>query len=118
MTAVVDPAEAGAAELAARHVERGEIESALDERKATGVERLSCAARKRPTVRAGRRGVYLCAHDAVRSLMANGAVDAGVDPDRTNFTRTLHAARRSTRPVPARAARFPTTALLSTLTEI
>lgn len=118
MTAVVDPAEAGAAELAARHVERGEIESALDELKATGVERLSCAARKRPTVRAGRRGVYLCAHDAVRSLMANGAVDAGVDPDRTNFTRTLHAARRSTRPVPARAARFPTTALLSTLTEI
>jgi len=39
---------------------------------------------------------YLCLHYAIRWLMHTVATDAGEDPDRLSFTRSLRAARRTT----------------------
>ena len=39
---------------------------------------------------------HLCVHYAIRWLMHAIAVEAGHDPDRLSFTRTLRAARRTT----------------------
>jgi hypothetical protein len=39
---------------------------------------------------------YLCVHYAIRWLMHAVATEAGHDPDRLSFTRTLRAARRTT----------------------
>ena len=39
---------------------------------------------------------YLCVHYAIRWLMHTVALEAGHDPDRLSFTRTLRAARRTT----------------------
>jgi hypothetical protein len=39
---------------------------------------------------------YLCVHYAIRWLMHAVALEAGADPDRLSFTRTLRAARRTT----------------------
>jgi hypothetical protein len=36
----------------------------------------------------------LCLHHAIRDLIHTSARDAGLDPDRVSFTRTLRAARR------------------------
>jgi hypothetical protein len=50
---------------------------------------------------------FLLVHYAIRTLMHQAALDAGVDPDRVSFTRTLRLARRQ---VPAQAALPPLTA--------
>ena len=39
---------------------------------------------------------YLCVYYAIRWLMHAVALEAGEDPDRLSFTRTLRAARRTT----------------------
>ena len=39
---------------------------------------------------------YLCVHYAIRWLMHAVALEAGTDPDRLSFTRSLRAARRTT----------------------
>ena len=43
---------------------------------------------------------YLCTHYAIRRLMHDAALQADLDPDRLSFTRSLRAARRSTRSRP------------------
>jgi len=43
---------------------------------------------------------YLCTHYAIRRLMHDAALQADLDPDRLSFTRSLRAARRSTRSHP------------------
>jgi hypothetical protein len=47
---------------------------------------------------------FLLVHYAIRSLMHQAALDAGIDPDRVSFTRTLRLVRRQ---VPAQAALSP-----------
>ena len=46
---------------------------------------------------------HLCCHYAIRSLMADAAVHAGHDPDRTSFTAALRIARATI----AHAGDFP-----------
>ena len=50
---------------------------------------------------------FLLVHYAIRTLMHQAALDAGIDPDRVSFTRTLRLVRRQ---VPAQAALSPLTA--------
>ena len=38
---------------------------------------------------------FLLVHWAIRDLMHTAALDAGIDPDRVSFLRTLRMARRS-----------------------
>jgi hypothetical protein len=47
---------------------------------------------------------FLLVHYAIRSLMHQAALDAGIDPDQVSFTRTLRLVRRQ---VPAQAALSP-----------
>jgi len=47
---------------------------------------------------------FLLVHYAIRTLMHQAALDAGTDPDRISFTRTLRLARRQ---VTAQAALSP-----------
>jgi hypothetical protein len=50
---------------------------------------------------------FLLVHYAIRTLMHQAPLDAGLDPDRVSFTRTLRLARRQ---VTAQAALSPLTA--------
>jgi len=50
---------------------------------------------------------FLLVHYAIRTLMHQAALDAGTDPDRISFTRTLRLVRRQ---VTAQAAFSPLTA--------
>jgi hypothetical protein len=97
ITTILDPAAAPAEELAALYAERWEIETALGEVKTH--QRGPRVVLRSKTPDGVRQEVYgyLCTHYAIRALMATAADDADVDPDRISFTRTLHAARRSTR---------------------
>ncbi|MGH8902905.1 MAG: IS4 family transposase [Egibacteraceae bacterium] len=94
LTTILDPDQAPAEELAVLYAQRWEFETALDElkthqrgpravlrsRSAEGVEQEVWA--------------FLLVHWAVRELMHTVAVDAGVDPDRLSFTRSLRVIRR------------------------
>ncbi|WNV90351.1 IS4 family transposase [Umezawaea sp. Da 62-37] len=96
ITTILDHRNAPARELAALYCQRWEIETALDElkthqrgpgqvlrsRSADGVEQEVWA--------------HLLVHYAIRSLMHTAAGEAGLDPDRLSFTRTLRLARRQT----------------------
>jgi hypothetical protein len=97
ITTILDPDEAPAAELAALYAQRWEFESALDEMKShQRGPRVVLRSKAPEGVRQEAWG-YLCAHYAIRALMADAASDQGVDPDRISFTRSLNAARRSVR---------------------
>lgn len=61
---------------------------------------------------------YVCAHYAIRALMANATSSHGADPDRISFTRALHAARRSVRAGLAAARRVMAAALPAVIAEI
>ena len=61
---------------------------------------------------------HLCTHYAIRALMSHAADDRDLDPDRISFTRTLRAARRSTRAGLGTSAIILATALTDTLAEI
>jgi hypothetical protein len=50
---------------------------------------------------------FLLVHYAIRALMHQAALDAGIDPDRVSFTRVLRLVRRQ---VTAQAALSPLTA--------
>ena len=97
VTTLASPEEAPAAELAALYAERWEFESALDELKAHQRGPRVVLRSKTPEGARQEAWGYLCAHYAIRALMASAAGDRGVDPDRVSFTRALHAARRSVR---------------------
>jgi hypothetical protein len=97
VTTIVEAEEAPAAELAALYAERWEFESALDELKTHQRGPRVVLRSKTPEGARQEAWGYLCAHYAVRALMATAAGHGGVDPDRVSFTRALHAARRSVR---------------------
>ncbi len=97
LTTIADPAAAPADELAALYAERWEIESAFDELKTH--QRGPKVVLRSGTPEGVRQEAwgYLCVHYAIRALMHAAGDDAGVDPDRISFTRSLRAARRSVR---------------------
>lgn len=99
-TTLLDPEAAPAEQLAAAYPERWEFETALDELKTHQRGRRLVLRSKSP------EGVYqevyghLLVHYAIRALMHEVAVDAGRDPDRLSFTRSLRVVRRSARAGP------------------
>jgi hypothetical protein len=91
---------APAAELAELYSERWELEGTLDELKTHQRGPRVVLRSKHPDGVYQEAYGYLCTHYAIRRLMHDAALKADVDPDRLSFTRSLRAARRSTRSHP------------------
>jgi hypothetical protein len=100
ITTLLDPEQAPAAELAALYPERWEIEGMLDELKSHQRGPRAVLRSKHPDGVYQEAYGYLCTHYAIRRLMHDAALTADLDPDRLSFTRSLRAARRSTRTGP------------------
>jgi hypothetical protein len=100
LTTIADPAAAPADELAALYAQRWEIESAFDELKTHQAgPKVVLRSRTPDGVRQEAYG-YLCVQYAIRALMHAAGDDAGVDPDRISFTRSLPWSARSGRSAP------------------
>jgi hypothetical protein len=97
---MLDPEAAPASELAALYPQRWEIEGMLDELKTHQRGPRAVLRSKHPDGVYQEAYGYLCTHYAIRRLMHDAALQADVDPDRLSFTRSLRAARRSTRTQP------------------
>src|SRR4051794_10681057 len=102
-TTLLDPAEATAAELAAAYHQRWEIELAFDELKTHQRGPRTVLRSKSPDLVRQEIWGHLCCHYAIRTLMADAAVHAGHDPDRTSFVAALRIARATI----AQAGAFP-----------
>lgn len=96
LTTILDPDQAPASELAALYAERWEFEGALDELKVHQRGPRVVLRSKTPDGVIQEVYGHLCVHYAIRWLMHAVALEAGHDPDRLSFTRTLRAARRTT----------------------
>jgi Insertion element 4 transposase N-terminal/Transposase DDE domain len=96
LTTILDPEQAPADELAPLYAQRWEFENALDELKVHQRGPRLVLRSKLPDGVRQEAYAYLCVHYAIRWLMHAVAVEAGHDPDRLSFTRTLRAARRTT----------------------
>jgi len=104
ITTILDPGQAPAADLAAAYAQRWEIETVFDELKThQGAPRMVLRSQSPPGAEQEVWG-FLLVHYAVRALMSQAAQDAGLDPDRLSFTRSLRIARRQ---VTAQAALSP-----------
>jgi hypothetical protein len=97
---ILDPEQAPAPELAALYSERWEIEGVLDELKTHQRGPRAVLRSKTPDGVYQEAYGYLCTHYAIRRLMHDAALVGALDPDRLSFTRSLRAARRSTRTQP------------------
>jgi transposase IS4-like protein/DDE family transposase len=95
LTTILEPDHAPAAELAPLYAQRWEFESALDELKVHQRGPRVVLRSKTPDGVLQEAYGHLCVHYAIRWLMHTVALDAGHDPDRISFTRTLRAARRT-----------------------
>jgi hypothetical protein len=100
LTTIADCDAAPATELAALYGERWELEGALDELKTHQRGPRVVLRSKQPDGVYQEAYGYLCTHYAIRRLMHDAALAADLDPDRLSFTRSLRAARRSTRTHP------------------
>ena len=118
LTTIMDPAAAPAEELAALYTERWEIETALDELKTHQRGPKVVLRSKTPDGVLQEIYGHLCTHYAIRALMSHAADEIELDPDRLSFTRSLRAARRSTRAGLGTATHNLTVALADTLIEI
>jgi Insertion element 4 transposase N-terminal/Transposase DDE domain len=96
ITTITDPQAAPASELAALYPERWEFETTLDELKTHQRGPRVVLRSKHPDGVTQELYGYLCVHYAVRWLMHTVALNAGEDPDRLSFTRSLRVARRAT----------------------
>jgi Insertion element 4 transposase N-terminal/Transposase DDE domain len=92
-TTILDPVEAPASDLAAAYGRRWEIELAFDELKTHQRGPRTVLRSKSPDLVLQEIWGHLCCHYAIRSLMAQAAVHAGHDPDRTSFVAALRIAR-------------------------
>ncbi len=107
ITTITDPVQAPALDLAGLYAQRWEFETSLDELKThQGAPRMVLRSHTPGGVQQEVYG-FLLVHYAIRTLMHQAALDAGTDPDRISFTRTLRLARRQ---VTAQAAFSPLTA--------
>jgi len=100
LTTILDPDAAPAPELAPLYSERWELEGTLDELKTHQRGPRVVLRSKQPDGVYQEAYGYLCTHYAIRRLMHDAALGADLDPDRLSFTRSLRAARRSTRSHP------------------
>lgn len=94
ITSILEGAEATATELAAAYHERWESETGYREKK-TYLRRSGRVLRSQSPDMV-RQEIYslLLTHYAIRKLMCHAADEAGYDPDRLSFTRTLRVIRR------------------------
>ncbi len=107
ITTITDPAAAPAPDLAALYAQRWEIETSFDELKThQGTPRMVLRSQTPGGVEQEVYG-FLLVHYAIRTLLHQAAADAGLDPDRLSFTRTLRLVRRQ---IPAQAGLSPLTA--------
>ncbi len=104
ITTITDPALAAARELAALYQERWEIENAFDELKTHLRGRRIVLHSKKPELVKQEFYGLLLAHYAIRGLMHEAALKAGVDPDDLSF---VHAVRVVRRKMPLYAALPP-----------
>ena len=118
LTTLMDPVAAPAAELAALYAQRWEIETALDELKTHQRGPKVVLRSKTPDGVLQEIYGHLCTHYAIRALMSHAAADHDIDPDRVSFTRSLRAARRSTRAGLGTATTNLAVALTDTIAEI
>ena len=94
VTSVLEPERAPAAELAALYHERWEIETAFDELKThLRGARVVLRSKTPDLVRQEFHGLLL-AHYAIRKLMHEAAVKAGLDPDCLSFLHAVRVVRR------------------------
>lgn len=96
LTTIVDHKQAPASELAALYAQRWEFENALDELKTHQRGSKVVLRSKHPEGVYQEAYGYLLTHYAIRLLMHDAAVEAGLDPDRLSFLRSLRVVRRST----------------------
>lgn len=94
VTTVLDPDEAPAEELAALYHERWEIETAFDELKIHLRGRAIVLRSRTPELVKQEFYGLLLAHFAVRDLMHEAALGAGLDPDRVSFVHAVRVVRR------------------------
>jgi len=94
ITTIMDPDDATAAELAAAYQERWEFESSLDEIKTHQRGRGGVLRSKSPEMIRQEIWALLLTHYAIRHLMCEAADQAGKDPDRLSFMRSLRVIRR------------------------
>jgi hypothetical protein len=100
ITTILEPEQAPTGELGVLYHERWEIENTLDELKVHQRGPRVVLRSKAPDGVYQEAYGYLCTHYAIRRLMHDAALHGGLDPDRLSFTRSLRAARRSTRTQP------------------
>ncbi len=94
ITSILDPAEVTAVELATAYHDRWESETSFREKK-TYLRRSGRVLRsKSPKMVRQEIWAMLLTHYAVRKLMCRAADEAGHDPDRLSFTRSLRVIRR------------------------
>jgi hypothetical protein len=92
---IVDPGVASATDLAAAYVHRWEIELAFDELKTHQRGPRIVLRSKSPELVLQEIWGHLCCHFAIRTLMADTAIQAGHDPNRISFVAALRISRQS-----------------------
>ena len=107
VTTIFDPDDVTAVELAAAYQQRWEYEMSLREIETQMLEPGSGLRSKSPGLVRQELWGLLLAHYAIRSLMAEAAASAGLDPDRLSFMRSINVVRRQ---VTDQAAFSPRTA--------
>ena len=90
----MDPDDVTAVELAAAYAERWEYEISLREIETQMLEPGGGLRSKSPELLRQELWGLLLAHFAIRSLMAEAAASAGLDPDRLSFMRSISLVRR------------------------
>ncbi|MFF5027886.1 IS4 family transposase [Streptomyces collinus] len=104
ITTILDPEAAPATELAALYHQRWEFENTLDELKTHQRGPTQVLRSRSPEGVEQEVWAHLLVHHAIRTLMHDAAEQAGLDPDRLSFTRSIRLARRQ---VTAQAAFSP-----------
>jgi hypothetical protein len=94
ITTIMDPDDVTAVELAAAYAERWEYEISLREIETQMLEPGGGLRSKSPELLRQELWGLLLAHFAIRSLMAEAAASAGLDPDRLSFMRSISLVRR------------------------
>jgi Insertion element 4 transposase N-terminal/Transposase DDE domain len=94
ITTIMDPDDVTAVELAAAYAQRWEYEMSLREIETQMLEPGGGLRSKSPELLRQELWGLLLAHFAIRSLMAEAAAAAGLDPDRLSFMRSISLVRR------------------------
>ena len=94
MTTITDAEMAPAEELAVLYHDRWEIETALDELKTHLRGARTVLRSKKPDLVFQEFYGFMLAHFAIRGLMHEAALDAGIDPDRLSFVHSTRVLRR------------------------